>query len=235
MRIRRAMAGSAAAALLAAAGYGAATWLRYGSASRRATGDGLLDRFMPGYDVRERHEVVVRAPAAVTYAVVRELDFRRSPLVRGIFRARQVLMRGRTPPPSAAGSFLEEVQALGWRVLAETPGRELVMGAVTRPWEADVVFRGVAPEDFAAFDEPDYVRIAWTVGVAPRDGDSSVFGTETRAVATDPAARARFRRYWTLVSAGIVVIRWEMLRLVKREAERRARVEPVAGALADST
>jgi hypothetical protein len=40
-------------------------------------------------------------------------------------------------------------------------------------------------------------------------------------VATDPAARARFRRYWTLASPGIVLIRWELLRLVKREAERR--------------
>jgi hypothetical protein len=95
------------------------------------------------------------------------------------------------------------------------------MGAVTQPWLADVVFRGVPPEDFAAFEEPDYVKIAWTVGVTPRDDGSSVFRTETRAVATDRAARARFRRYWTLVSPGIVLIRWEMLRLVKREAERR--------------
>jgi len=78
-------------------------------------------------------------------------------------------------------------------------------------------------QDFAAFDEPDYVKIAWTVAVTPRDDGRSVFRTETRAVATDPDARARFRRYWTLVSPGIVLIRWEMLRLVKREAERRTR------------
>ena len=210
-------------ALLAATGYGAATWYRYGRAPRRATGDELLDRFMPTFDVREHHEATVRAPAAATYASARELDFRRSPLVSGIFRARQLLMGGRIAPASTGGSFLDEVQALGWRVLAEEPGRELVMGAVTQPWLADVVFRGVPPEDFAAFEEPNYVKIAWTVAVTPRDDGRSVFRTETRAVATDPAARARFRRYWTLVSPGIVVIRWEMLRLVKREAERRVR------------
>jgi hypothetical protein len=55
-----------------------------------------------------------------------------------------------------------------------------------------------------------------------------VFRTETRALATDPESRARFRRYWTLVSPGIVLIRWEMLRLVKREAERRARLPAAA-------
>lgn len=222
MRLRNALAGGAAAAVLAAAAYGGATWYRYGRASRRGGGDELLDRFMPSFDVREHHQAPVRAPAAVTYGIAKELDFRRSPLVRGIFLARQLLMGGRSTPPSTGGSFLDEVQALGWRVLAEEPGRELVMGAVTQPWVADVVFRGVPSEDFAAFAEPDYVKIAWTIGVAPQDNGSSVFRTETRALATDPAARSRFRRYWTVVSPGIVLIRREMLRLVKREAERRA-------------
>jgi hypothetical protein len=159
----------------------------------------------------------------VTYAAAKELDFRRSPLIQGIFRARQLLMGGSAAPAISGGSFLDEVQALGWRVLAEEPGRELVMGAVTQPWVADVSFRGIAPEDFAAFDEPNYIKIAWTVGVAPRDEGSSVFRTETRAVATDPVARSRFRRYWTLVSPGIRLIRWEMVRMVRREAERRVR------------
>jgi hypothetical protein len=40
---------------------------------------------------------------------------------------------------------------------------------------------------------------------------------------TDPSARAKFRRYWVMVSPGVLLIRREMLRLVKREAERRAR------------
>jgi hypothetical protein len=222
MRKSAALAGSAAAVALAAAGYGAATWYRYGRASRRGTGDDLLDRFMPRFDVREHHQATVHAPAEVTYASAQELDLRRAPLVRGLFLARQRLMGGRTAPASTEGSFLDEVQALGWRALAEEPGRELVMGAVTQPWVADVVFRGIAPEEFAAFQEPGFVKIAWTIGVAPLSDGRSVFRTETRVVATDPAARARFRRYWTLASPGIVLIRWEMLRLVKREAERRA-------------
>ncbi len=222
MRKRTALAGTAAAVALAATGYGVTTWYRYGRVSRRGSGDELLDRFMPEFDVREHHQATVRAPAEVTYASARELDLRRAPLVRGLFRARQLFMGGRTAPARIERSFLDEVQALGWRVLAEEPGRELVMGAVTQPWLADVVFRGVAPEQFAAFAEPNFVKIAWTIGVAPLADGRSVFRTETRVVATDPSAQARFRRYWTLASPGIVLIRWEMLRLVKCEAERRA-------------
>ncbi|HEU4954051.1 MAG TPA: hypothetical protein VFT28_05730, partial [Gemmatimonadales bacterium] len=169
------------------------------------------------------HETRVRAPAAVTYASARELDLRRSRLIQGLFRARQLLMGGRTAAAGTDRSFLDEMQALGWQVLAEEPGRELVMGAVTQPWLADVVFRGVPPGEFAGFREPNYVKIAWTMCVTPRGDGTSVFSTETRAVATDPAARARFRPYWTLASPGIVLIRWEMLRLVKRGAERAGR------------
>ena len=65
----------------------------------------------------------------------------------------------------------------------------------------------------------------------------SVFRTETRAVATDVMARTRFRRYWSLLSPGTIVIRRMMLQPLKAEAERRAagrraadsdRVAPVA-------
>lgn len=222
MRKGTALAGSAAAAALAATAYGARTWYRYGRRSRGSDGEELLDEFMPRFDVVERHQIEVHAEAEVTYASARELDLHHSPLARGLFRARQLFMGGRVAPASEQGSFLDEVQALGWRVLAEDHGRELIMGAVTQPWVADVVFRGVAPEEFAAFQEPNYVKIAWTLGASPLADGHSVFRTETRAIATDPAARARFRRYWTLASPGILLIRWEMLRLVKREAERRA-------------
>jgi hypothetical protein len=216
------IAGGAVAALLAGVGYGAVTWYRYGRAARSGDGDELLDRFMPDCEVREHHEVRVAAPAAVTFAAARELELQRSPLIRGIFRARELMMgatavRGRPPQRP----FLEEVLSLGWRILAEEPGRQIIVGAVTQPWQADVVFRRVPPEEFAAFDQAGYVKIAWTLDATPLGPRDSVFRTETRAMATDPESRARFRRYWTVVSPGIRLIRRETLRLVKREAEAR--------------
>jgi hypothetical protein len=222
MRTRLVIAGGAAATLLAGVGYGAVTWYRYGRVAQGSAGDALLDRFMPDCEVRERHAVRVVAPAAATFAAARGLELHRSPLIRGIFRARELIMgatttRNRAPPRP----FLEEVLSLGWRVLGEEPDREIVIGAVTQPWRADVVFRGIAPEEFAAFHEAGYVKIAWTLSATPLGPSDSMFHTETRAIATDPGSRARFRRYWTLVSPGIGLIRLETLRLVKREAEAR--------------
>jgi hypothetical protein len=112
---------------------------------------------------------------------------------------------------------------LGWGVLAEVPGRQVVFGAVTRPWEADVRFRALMPSEFAAFREPGYAKIVWTVAVEPVDAGASSFRTETRVATTDAASRRRFRRYWTAFSPGIVLLRRVMLAMVRCDAERQAR------------
>ena len=98
------------------------------------------------------------------------------------------------------------------------------MGAVTQPWQANVVFRGLSPEEFKAFDEPGYVKIAWTLRVEPIGASESIFRTETRVVTTDRTARSRFRWYWARFSPGIVLIRQVMLTQVRRDAERLALV-----------
>ena len=84
-----------------------------------------------------------------------------------------------------------------------------------QPWNANVTFEGLSADEFAAFNEPGYVKIAWTLRADPITPTESVFRTETRAIATDAAARAKFRRYWSLLSPGIIVIRSLMLQPVK--------------------
>ena len=177
---------------------------------------------MPAYDVAERHHVYVAAPAEVTLSAAADVDFEQSTVIRGIFRAREVVL-GATPDggPRPKG-LLAQTTALGWRVLAETPGRAVVVGAVTQPWLPDVVFRGLAPEEFRSFTAPDHVKIAWTLRADPVDAATSIFRTETRVMTTDANARAKFRWYWARFSPGIVLIRYVMLGLLRAEAERRA-------------
>ena len=109
---------------------------------------------------------------------------------------------------------------MGWGVLAREPGRCFVAGARCQPWLGDVVFTPVSPAEFAAYAEPNQVKIAWTLEVESLGPDSSRLATETRAVATDEAARKRFRGYWRWARFGIVAIRWLMLPAIRRQAER---------------
>ena len=227
----RAAAGTiAAGAALAALGYAAfagSAWTRYGHAtrSRRADEDDpILDGFMPLYDVVERHHIHVAAPAEVTLGVARDLDLTDCRLVHAIFRAREVMI-GAKPAPTGVAEPPGVVAAalrLGWGVLTDRAGREIVLGAVTKPWEPNPVFQDLLPREFVTFADPGYVKIAWTLRADALEDGTSIFRTETRALATDVDARARFRRYWALVWPGVALIRRTMLEPVKREAERRA-------------
>ena len=229
-RIRRGarFAGAAVGAAVGAAAlgviaYAAPTWLRYGRVTPPPHAEPLLDRFMPAYEIVERHEVRVAAPAAITFDAARRMDLYESPLVRAIFRGRELLMRADAPAERAAQSLVDECLALGWGVLAEEPGREIVLGAVTKPWEPNVRFQALSPERFASFNDPGYVKIVWNIAADSTSDMTSVFRTETRATSTDAFARTRFRRYWSLLSPGIILIRRESLRLVRRAAEMRFR------------
>lgn len=228
MRISRArntsariLAGVAAVGAAAGLAFLARTWFRYGRVGGRFA-DPLIDRFMPACEVAERHEIRVAEPAEVTYAAAMDLDLRRSRVVQAIFRAREVLLRAQPASVEVqTRSFIDEMRAIGWGVLAEVPGRAIVMGAYTQPWHADVVFHSLPPDEFAAFNEPGYVKIVWTLAAEPRGSGSSVFRTDTRVATTDAEARRRFRPYWTVFAAGILLIRHRALALVKAEAERR--------------
>jgi hypothetical protein len=211
----------------------ALSWSRYGHPAKPtpAENDELLDHFMPDYDVVERHQVRVAAPPAITLALARDMDIQRSPVARAIFRIRELVLGAPPDDTPRPRGLLAEVQALGWGVLSEESDREIVVGAVTKPWEPNTTFRAIAPESFAAFQEPGYVKIAWTLRADPIDddarddgeGSASMFRTETRAIATDAASRARFRTYWAFFSPGIALIRRLSLAPLKADAERAAR------------
>jgi hypothetical protein len=185
--------------------------------------DPLLDRFMPEFEVSERHRVRVAAPPEITLAAAADVDLQQSPVIRAIFRTRELVLGAKPDNVTRPKGLLAQMTSLGWGVLAEEPGREIVAGAVTQPWMANVVFRALPPDQFREFQEPGYVKIVWTLRADPVGAGESIFRTETRVVTTDAAARAKFRWYWARFSPGIVLIRRVMLGQLKKEAERRAR------------
>lgn len=203
----------------------ASSWWRFGEAAheRIPGGDAFLDTVVPTFDIVERHEIDVEAPAAVVLQAARELELTSFPAVRTIIRAREILLGATGAPAPRPRALVAEMQALGWGILAET-AEEIVLGAVTKPWEANVTFTALPREAFAQFREPGYVKIAWTLRADPLSATEARFRTETRALALGPDARRRFRRYWAFVSPGIVLIRLVMLQPLRTRAECLARV-----------
>jgi len=187
----------------------------------------VLDRYITRPDAGGRHEITIDAPGSVVLEVARDFDMESIALVRAIIRLRAWVLGARGSQARRSGGLIAETLAMGWGRLEEVPDRYYIAGAACQPWKGDVVFTPIPPDRFATYAEPDRVKIAWTLEAVPLDEGRTRFATETRAVATDDAARAKFRRYWRTFGIGIVVIRWLILPALRREAERRWRLARV--------
>ncbi len=194
----------------------------------------FVQQYLPRFDVAVVHADVFRAPPAKCYARVMELDLLQAPFVRAALSVRAAPQRelGRwrapgngaptdAPPPTFR---LRDMVGLGWILLAENPGVEMLLGQVSRPWKADAstIDAAITPQQFKAFDEPGYAKIVTSLRVDPYGTDSSILMVETRVATTDAISRRRFRRYWLLIGPASSLIRRMALRLLATELRRSA-------------
>ena len=226
--LKRAGGAVAAGGAIAAAGYAALVVFNratYGNASRFAdtVKDPVLDGFVPNPEVKEHHQIEIQAPADVVIATAKSLELLTSPVVRAIVRARELALGGNPDTRPHPTALYDQMRSIGWVVLHEEAGHQIVFGAVTQPWLATPTFRSIPAERFREFCESGFVKIVWTLRAEPIDGDRSIFHTETRVSTTDAEARERFRRYWSFVAPGVKLIRVAMLQPLRRAAEQRAR------------
>ena len=113
---------------------------------------------------------------------------------------------------------------VGWILLGETPGVEVVLGQVSRPWKG-VATSAHAPttaDQFTSFGEPGFAKIATSLRIDPYGNDSSILTMETRVALTDDESRRRFRRYWLVIGPFSSLIRRMALRLLVIELRRSA-------------
>ena len=182
-----------------------------------------LDEFLPEYDAREVHSTRVAASPREALAAARALPVREVPLLVALMALRGLpalllRKRARLARPALDEPLLNRFVAGGFVALDDRPD-ELVFGAVGRFWTPDGGVRRVGGHEFVAFDEPGFAKAVVNFHVRAV-GDGAELTTETRVLATDEAARRRFRRYWRVVMPGSAAIRRAWLRAIKRRAER---------------
>lgn len=179
----------------------------------------LIDELMPHYDIGDRHEVVIAAPPARAYRCARELDIGRSAVTIALVALRGVphILTGTVRP--SRRMTLEKMIAAGFVVLGERPSEEIVLGAVGRFWRPASGIVRVSATEFGGYAKPGHARAAMALRVDALRGGCRL-RTETRVDCVDNAARWRFRLYWAIVGPFSALIRREMLRTIRRDAER---------------
>ena len=183
---------------------------------------GLIDKFVPDFDVNEVHSAWFDAEPADVLAAARAITAQEVRVLGPLMAIRTLPSRFTRRPLELGRStpFFEQAVALGFIELGDDPGSELVLGAIGRWWSLGhnrpVAIAGT--EEFLAFDEPGYAKAAMNLLVRPERGGARL-ETETRIVGTDAGATRRFRLYWFAIGPFSALIRRGMLSAVRRRLQ----------------
>jgi len=166
-----------------------------------------LDRFLPRWDVRERHATYLAVPAEDALRLALTMPVAVDPLVRLL-----LVLRGM----DASGSLEQFFQRHGFLLLHKTATAYTVglpVMLARRPL-AGLPDAG----DWNGWAPPGGLKIATTFLAQPAGGDHSRFCTETRVFATDASARRRFAVYWFFVGPFSSLIRRRWLHALRRRS-----------------
>jgi hypothetical protein len=198
-------------------------------ALERAEPAPLLDRALPDYAETIVRQAVVHAPPEVTFAAIQRANLM-DPVVRSLFALRELPIRAASwlrsqprPPRTRSVTFADLLgPTSGMAVVGLDPGHEIVVGSIGRFWEKDYGHRRFTPEQFTAFAEPGYAKLAMDFTVVPLGPEASLLRYEARTQPTDDESRRRFRRYWRLIRPGVGAVMGRALSRIGAEAEKAA-------------
>jgi hypothetical protein len=191
--------------------------------------DSPLDRVLPQFAHREVHTLVVKASPELVWAALHEVTGKELPVTRLLTAVRGLGARGAGKP------VLDRFVAGGFGVVLDEAPRALAIAAAGQPWKVrggQRITLPVGDAEVSEFEKPGFVLMAMSFGLEPlggHGGGRTRLSTETRVQPTDAGAARTFRPYWLVIRAGSGVIRHELLRAVKRRAEK-ASAQAAAGA-----
>ena len=168
----------------------------------------LIDKYINTFHYNEVHKIEISATPKYIYPLLKTVNFYRSKLVKLLFT-----IRGLPIKMCSVEGFIK----FGFILLEENVGEEIVIGLIFHP----IKFRpiSVPPDEFAAFNEGDHVKAVMNFFISGIDEKRSLLSTESRVFCTSAKAKILFTPYWILIHWFSALIRVEMLRLIKQEAE----------------
>lgn len=184
----------------------------------------LLDSYLGEYDVAEVHACIVNGDVRATWEAIRNADLSSIPVVHSLLVLRSLPGRLRAinsgqaapaPPPFSFG----DMPRVGFQLLGERPA-EIAFGFVGKPWKVGAEQPlAIGRDDFAAFSDPGYAKVAFSIRAKPYGTHRTLITTETRTATTDAATRRRFAAYWKLIGPFSALIRRLILRQVTSHVE----------------
>lgn len=181
-----------------------------------------LDFVLPTPRELETDFVDLAVPPERAWEIVRHADFARLGLARALFGLRTLPARLRGHEPEEVHLGIDQLgsskERPGFQILRDDPPREIVVGAIGKVWKVEIPFVHVAnAEEYAAFSEPGFIKVAWALRVSPLGQQDSRVTLEVRVDATDEEAWGAFSRYFMLIGPASMLMRKLLFRSLARE------------------
>lgn len=169
----------------------------------------LQEKYLPLYHFSSKHSISVNADQKQIFALFDTLDFRPSIVIRILF-----FLRGL----SSSMLSLKGMGATRFKMMEEVDQKEFIIGLIGRFWKPSGDLQDFDPSKFIDFQVPNFCKATWSFRLIPDPRHTHV-ETETRIYCTDPSSQKRFSRYWFFIKPFSGLIRMEILRLIKKQAE----------------
>lgn len=169
----------------------------------------LIDEFMPKYDFKETHDIKIRAKRADVFRALNETDLCDSRIIRTLFFLRGLPTRKMK---------LSEMKKLRFETLGKNENEEVLLGLAGKFWKITGDLQKINSSNFREFDKKDFAKAVWNFSL-DEEAEETRLTTETRIKCLSEESRKSFGFYWTFIQPFSSIIRMEILKAIKRNAE----------------
>lgn len=171
----------------------------------------LIDDFLPKFDLRETEQSEISAQPDKVFAAIKNFDMSESTTIRWMFKLRGHSLKKTT---------LADFEKANFKILAQKPDAEITLGMIGKFDSASGGLVDLPPEKFKDFADAGFIKAVWEFSISQSKAGKSLLNSEMRIATTDAASKARIENYWGIVKTPTAMVRKEILKLIKKQAER---------------
>lgn len=173
----------------------------------------LQEKYLPNFDFSKTETYIINCSKDKIFPLIKNLEFKNSKLIYCLFK-----LRGIPVPESLT---LKGLEKLGFIKLDLTENNELILGLVGKFWTLKGSLLKMSSEEFLKFNNCEFAKTTWNFKLIPIHSNRTKISTETRIFCPNAQNRKKFKLYWTFIQPFSSIIRKEILKNIKSDAERK--------------